>query len=332
MFSLQRHLSFGYLRQHRTRTLLVVLSIALGVATLVATRALNACLNQAARQAVNPLSQVADLLVLNAQTGVPRDLADRLRKADVPGLEDVQPLVLGRAFLPDVKPRGRSVLVIGVSSDNLDTSSSNPWGVEIHWDAAATLAFALSPGQHPALIGPGLDKYETGQPLAPARFEVLAGGRRYDLVRVGTVRFAEAGGLEGGRFLLLKAADAARLVFPGRPETFSQINLKLTAEVRQDPAAVEQVRRRVQEVVGDTADVRTLDANFESARDVTAGLELGFTVGGAGALVVGLFLVYNALSVSVAERRHDIGILRAPWATAWPASPWGPYTACSATW
>src|SRR5262249_25213410 len=37
--------------------------------------------------------------------------------------------------------------------------------------------------------------------------------------------------------------------------------------------------------------------------------------GGAGALVVGLFLVYTALSVSGAERRHDIGVLRAVGAT-----------------
>src|SRR5262249_12845141 len=39
------------------------------------------------------------------------------------------------------------------------------------------------------------------------------------------------------------------------------------------------------------------------------------TLGGICALVVGLFLVYNALSVSVAERRHDIGILRSLGAT-----------------
>ena len=35
---------------------------------------------------------------------------------------------------------------------------------------------------------------------------------------------------------------------------------------------------------------------------MTGGLELGFDIGGAIALVVGLFLVYNVLSVSVAER------------------------------
>lgn len=306
----------------------MVLSIALGVATLVATRALNACLHQAARQAVNPLSQVADLLVLNAQTGVPRDLADRLLREEISELEDAQPLVLGRAFLPEAAPRGRSVLVLGIrwpfpglrllalaalASENPRTPP-NPWGIEVHWEKTATNALALLPGSRPALVGVGMEEAPS-DPGPPARFTVLAGGRRNEVVRVGTVRFAEAGGLEGGRFLLMDAADAARLVFPGRPENASQINLRLTAEVRRDPARVEQVRRRIQEIVGDAADVRTLDANFESARDVTAGLELGFTVGGAGALVVGLFLVYNALSVSVAERRHDIGILRAVGAT-----------------
>jgi putative ABC transport system permease protein len=58
-----------------------------------------------------------------------------------------------------------------------------------------------------------------------------------------------------------------------------------------------------------------VELNKQLTADVTAGLELGFALGGVGALVVGLFLVYNALSVSVAERRHDIGILRSVGAT-----------------
>ena len=41
------------------------------------------------------------------------------------------------------------------------------------------------------------------------RFPVLAAGHRNEVVRVGTVRFGESGGLEGGRVLLMDAADAA---------------------------------------------------------------------------------------------------------------------------
>src|SRR5205807_1459431 len=84
----------------------------------------------------------------------------------------------------------------------------------------------------------------------------------------------------------------------------------------RDGTDVEDLRRACQEVVGDVADVRTVEADFQSATEVAAGLELGFDIGGAGALVIGLFLVYNVLSVSVAGRRPDIGIPRSVRAAA----------------
>src|SRR5438445_6712630 len=63
------------------------------------------------------------------------------------------------------------------------------------------------------------------------------------------------------------------------------------------------------------AQVRTPEANNQRIQDVMAGLQIGFSLCGFGAIVVGLFLVYNALAVTVAERRHEIGILRAVGAT-----------------
>jgi putative ABC transport system permease protein len=319
MLALQRSLSLGYLRQRRVRTLLVLLSIALGVATLVATRALSGGLARVARQVVNPLAGVADLLVINAQTGVPRALADRLLAADVYGVEDAQPLTLGRVRVLQEGWGSRSVLLLGIDLTRAgflpgrrDLARGNPWGAEVEWDLAPAAFLEPFRGRRWALVGGKL-----AEELGPGtkRFEAQSAGGTLGLLRVGTVRFREGGGLEGGNFVVLDADSAARLVFPGRPGTVSQINVRLAPEVRTDPAAVERVRRQLQEVVGDGADVRTLDANFETARDVTAGLELGFAIGGAGALVVGLFLVYNALSVSVAERRHDIGVLRAVGAT-----------------
>jgi hypothetical protein len=61
--------------------------------------------------------------------------------------------------------------------------------------------------------------------------------------------------------------------------------------------------------------VRTPEANDQRVQDVMAGLQIGFSMCGFGAIIVGLFLVYNALAVTVAERRHEIGILRSVGAT-----------------
>src|SRR5436309_64270 len=76
MLTLLRTLSAGYFGQHRARTALVVLSIALGVATLVATQALSKGLAAGIQEGVNPLGSLGELIVVNGQTGVPSDLAD----------------------------------------------------------------------------------------------------------------------------------------------------------------------------------------------------------------------------------------------------------------
>src|SRR5205085_844835 len=57
------------------------------------------------------------------------------------------------------------------------------------------------------------------------------------------------------------------------------------------------------------------EENRKSTQEVTGGVKLVLNLCSIGALVVGLFLVYNALAVTVAERRHDIGVLRSLGAT-----------------
>ena len=67
--------------------------------------------------------------------------------------------------------------------------------------------------------------------------------------------------------------------------------------------------------VGSRASVHTPDAQRRSTQEVVSGLQLAFLLCAAGAMIVGLFLVYNAMAVTVAERRHDIGVLRSVGAT-----------------
>jgi putative ABC transport system permease protein len=319
MFALQRSLSFGYLRQHRTRTILVLFSIGLGVATLVATQALKATLNDTGRQAANPLSQLADLLVLNAQTGVSRSLVDRLLSAGAPEVQSVEPLLLGRVAVKVADASYRSVALIGIDFSRIDldvlvkaAEEPNPWKAEVRPDLIASLLFALTPRGPWALVG-GKVVEELGE--GRTVFSVLAPSGERQLGLLGTVEFPEGSGMDRGGFLVVDLDLATRLSPLGGADRVSQINVHLRPDVIKDPAALERIRQRLQEAIGNQGEVRTLEANFETAREVTAGLELGFSIGGIAALVVGLFLVYNILSVSVAERRRDIGIMRAVGAT-----------------
>jgi putative ABC transport system permease protein len=316
-------LSVGYLRLHPTRAVLIVLSIALGVATLVATRLLNQSINREAPEAVNPMAKIADLVVMNAQTGVPRDLARELKQAGIPGLRDAEPIVLGRITLTQLDKSGRSVWLFGLdwSSPQLrkaQAGADNPWDIDIHWYdnpldpiIAVRLWTEQKLGRMFALVGDKLaGDLEKKLPEGDKHFQALAASKRRELTLLGRVSFRNITALADGNFVVMDVQDAAALVFPQRRENVTQINL--LTEPGADLAAV---RQRVREYVGDRADVRTLESNYEAVRDVTGGLELGFDIGGAIALVVGLFLVYNVLSVSVAERRHDIGILRSVGAT-----------------
>jgi putative ABC transport system permease protein len=311
MFSLHRTLSLRYLRQRWSRAVLIIVSIALGVATLVATRLLNQSLTEAAHSAVNPLAGTTDLMVVNGDAGVPLRLARELTEARIEGLAEVRPLVIGRVALVDLDYR--LVWLLGVEQDQ-NQAQTNPYGIDkkprTTWRALAAVVF----GTNRAAVSDGLARELDANTKGKAdRIRVRAAGKEHLLSGVMTLTLQEkspAGAVFGANFLVLSVEDAARLEFPGRPEFVSRIDLK-----RAPGADLERVRAAVAAYVGDRGDVTTPEVNAQAVQDVTAGLELGFALGGVGALVVGLFLVYNALAVSVTERRHDIGILRSVGAT-----------------
>ena len=320
MLSLQRTLSLGYLLQHPTRMVLVVVSIALGVGTLVATRALDHTLQQAAKGAVNPFTTFADLVVVNGQTGVPADLADRLKEANLPGLADARPLVLGRAVVPELGDQTVRLIGVQLFADESEDpakvlAGDNPWNLQYtpthEW---AGVAWAYARGAKYVVLGAKLAERMTDLPGGTHEFTLRrVAGAEQKVTSIGSVHLPErAKGLED-EAVFADLRTAASIIYPQRPEYATQLNLTLAPGAKAD-----EVRKEVAQYLKDEnipGQVQTVTATEEMVSDVTAGLELAFSVGGYLVLLVGLFLVYNALSVSVAERRHDIGILRSVGAT-----------------
>jgi putative ABC transport system permease protein len=298
--------------------MLIILSIALGVATLVATQSLTQSLKKGVEEGVNPLSGLADLLIDNGQTGVRAELATELRKARIAGVEGVTPFVLWRMSLADLD--NKIVWLMGVewpkSKDPTKLpGDDNLLGVTIHqtyhpkaW--TEQLALLLAP---PALVSDNLARELDNKDPKSRRFRLRNAGRTPEVTRMGTVTFAESSlPLQDSAVVVMDLMSASAICFPERPGYVHQIGITIAKN-----ANLEQVRADLKRWVGDRGDVKTIEGSKQLVSDVTAGLEIGFAIGGAVALVVGLFLVYNALSVSVAERRHDIGILRSVGATRW---------------
>ncbi len=253
MLSLQRTLSVGYLAQHPTRVALVVVSIALGVGTLVATRALDDVLHQAAEKAVNPFAVFADILVVNGATGVPADVADRLKEAHLPGLTDARPLVMGRASLVDLD--GQTVRLLGIQlfpdeaqSPAKALAGDNPWGLEYApTQELGGVAWALAGGAKPVVLGARLAERMKALPNGTHDFRLRrTAGQEQKVTSFGTVRLhGRAEGLED-EAVFADVRTAASIIYPQRPDYATQLNLKLAPGAR-----LADVRKEVEQFLKD---------------------------------------------------------------------------------
>lgn len=308
MWTLWRTLTLGYIAQRWTRSALIVVSIALGVAAMVATRTLNETMNETARGAGTPFAGSHDLIVVNGQAGMPAAVADQLASASIAGLEQAWPFSVAQAAVPELP--SCTALLVGVPFDAAQSGANDIPDIKIEWTAGPLdwLRIATA-GATPAVVGVDLDEKLRAGGLSRG-FHLRIAGHEQAVEAVGIVRLAGPAAALGGRVVFLPLSDAGRLIFPLRPDFISRINLRVAPG--GDAIAVQ---RAAQACIGTQAEVRTAAADNAATSDVTAGLEMGVAIGGAAALVVGMFLVYNALSVSVAERRRDIGILRSTGAT-----------------
>lgn len=299
MLPLYRTLSLRYLSRRWFRALLIVGCIALGVATLVATRALNETMSKAASNAANPMAGVADLVVSNGDLTIARSLADEI--AAVAGVKSVHARLFENARLPEYGDK--SVLVMGIDVME-ELKETGPASADVKLSSGAAIAYMalrFTP-RIPVILGKELaDDLPPDKNVLKVRKNQLA--REHTLARAGHVEAKGDAAALGGYVLILDLEAAAQIL--DLPK--GQVN-RLDIVV-QNQGDRQKVRSAVEKVLARRATVSTPEEHNQSLQSVMAGMQTGFSLCGVAALVVGLFLVYNALSVCVAERRHEIGIL-----------------------
>ncbi len=297
---LLRLISWPYVRKHAGRALLTVAGIAIGVAVFVAMRAANDAVFGAFTQTVSRLAGATELQVTAGFSGFDEAVLERVQA--MPEVAVASPVIeaVGATGLPG---QG-NVLILGIDMTG-DRSLRE---------------YDLESGDAAVLDDPLVFLAQPDSLMITAEFARRNGLRTNDRLPLDTVDGRKefvvrgvlgASGLSGafGGNLAIMDIYAAQHVF-GRGRRFDRIDLALTPGVALDAG-----RQALQQALGPGFQVQTPSARGQSFESLLRIYRLMLRFSSLFALVIALFMIYNAFATAVTQRRAEIGILRALGAT-----------------
>jgi putative ABC transport system permease protein len=291
-----RKVSLRYFAAQRVRTAITVLGIALGVAAMVSVRFFAAALPAAYARMIEELAGKAALQVTNGDVGVGETLLDEVRAA--PGVAYATGAVCGMIYRSERPSDFLSVLGV----DLLDEHEMREHeAVVVKERAGDPLTFLAQPDSLAVttqfLAETGLKVGEQMLVGAPAGIKTLTIRVALD-VRSGPAK------LFNGRFALMDVFAAQRLFhLEGR---YSQIDV-----VPGKNVDVATLKARLEAVVAGRGAVERPASRGEFFDRMLAGTRYTLTAAAWGAVMVGLYLIFNTMMVAVVQRRRELGILRA---------------------
>lgn len=311
MFPDALRFSWGAITGHRLRSTLSALGVGIGVAAVI----LLTSLGEGTRAyivgqftqfgtnlvGVNP-GKVKTFGVPGALGGTTQKLtlddAEALRR--IPGVQHLSPVIVGRARV-ESGGRGRSVFVYGATHEAPVTWR---WGV-----AQGTFLPAIDPHRQAsyAVLGPKVAR-EVFPGESPLGKRVRIGGRSFLVVGVMEAK---------GRLLNFDLDDSAYIPVASAMDLFNQVELNeidvLVSSSEKVPSVAEGIRtllktrHRGQDDVTVTTQKEMLDS-FGRIMDIVA---TSVTAIAAISLLVGAIGILTIMWISVHERTHEIGLLRA---------------------
>ncbi|MDQ6809821.1 MAG: FtsX-like permease family protein [Verrucomicrobiota bacterium] len=292
-FRIYRWQVLRYVAQHRLLALLNVLSVALGVAVFFATQIANQSANRAFAASVDVVAGKADLEVTApgigvAETALPIVSAQR-------GITGATPLVRGVITLPDFPGEYLEILGVDLFTDegfrtfDVADSAAGKFDLEDWLGRPDSLAISDHLARKRNL--------KRGDTL---RVQVNGVERR---VRVASIWKSEGSGAGDEHFAAMDIGWAQELF--GMRGRLSAIELRIDkSSTRTDIAA------HLRKLLPPDTVVAAPARRSEQVDKMLGGFELNLTAMSLVSVLVGMFLIYNAVSASVVRRRREIGILR----------------------
>jgi putative ABC transport system permease protein len=273
------------------RTSLTILAIALGVAVVLAIDLAGGAATGSFRSSMETLASENDLEVM-ASGGVPENVVGTL--ATLPYSIRISPRMEDYAVIADTK---KSLPLVGldlVAEGSAYAQNESQNTGEPRMQSGLEQVFENLGDADSIWVGSSVG-YKTGD-----RVELLINDR----VRHYTVRgvYPDSNGNESAVVMDLAAAQQALARF-GRVD-------RILLKVPETPGPGDW-QHRLQAVLPAGVEVRLQGAGTDENRRMLAAFRWNLRLLSYISLVVGAFLIYNTISVSVVRRRPEIGILRA---------------------
>jgi len=293
---LLRFVLFRHWRNAPSRGLLTALGVTLGVMLYVAVALVNRAARSNFEDSVESLTGTAALTVFGGRTGFPSAIIDKVRATD--GVSHAVGMIEMPAYFNDKNGSFKTLSVLGI--DLLNEASVRSYKAEGQDVIEDPLSFLNQPD---SIIVTTVFAKEHQLSLEDKLTLNTAFGIKQFTIR-GMLAPTGPATAYGGALAIMDI-DAAQLSF-GRADLVDRIDVVLREGADQDAVRDALVASlgpgySVEDPTGQTRQLVQMVQSFQGLLAMTSAL----------ALLVAVFMVANAVTMAVAERRREIGTLRA---------------------
>ncbi len=295
LLNLLRHISIKRIWLQKVHTLMTVIGICLGVAAIVSIGIVNKSVLRSFEDSINRVTGRAALQVTGAASGFPEGMIDLVQK--VPGVEYAVPVIDTQGILVGAKEQ--SLMILGV--DVLQDGNIRDYKLsDENADIPDPLLFLARPDS--ILLTRELANREGITIDQEIKVETVRGIRTF---RVRGLLNPEGPANVASGNIAIMDYPAAQMAF-GKEGRIDRIDVSL---LRGE--SLETVRDRIEKALPGGYSVVTPEGRTRQVELLVSRFQKNINLISFIAVFVGMYLIYNAVSISVVQRRKEIGILRA---------------------
>jgi putative ABC transport system permease protein len=293
--NLIRHISIKRIRLQKVHALMTVTGICLGVAAIVSIGIVNKSVLRSFEDSINRVTGRAALQVTGPASGFPESFLDRVQRVE--GVEYAVPVIDTQGILVGAKEQSLMILGVDVLQDgNLRDYKLSDESADI----PDPLLFLARPDS--ILLTRELAEREGIKLEQTIQVQTVSGIRTF---RVRGLLNPEGPAKVASGDIAIMDYPAAQMAF-GKEGRIDRIDVSLLRG-----KDLETMRDRIKKALPGGYSVLTPEGRTRQVELLVSRFQKNINLISFIAVFVGMYLIYNAVSISVVQRRKEIGILRA---------------------